>query len=186
MNEKWYAVYTKQHSERKVAENLTKRKFENYCPLNKIIHEENDKKKITVEPLFTSCVFVRLAEADLISVKKINGIVNFMYWLGRPAVIKAEEIEMIKHILNEYQNVTLGKAKVNINDRVRIIKSPVIEKGDDVITFQNNTVNVILPSLGYQLVAQTEQKNIEVMTISSIERYSAGSFYEAGFRKKYV
>ena len=35
-NKKWYAVYTRPRWEKKVAEILTRRKIENYCPINKV------------------------------------------------------------------------------------------------------------------------------------------------------
>ncbi|RYZ19047.1 MAG: antitermination protein NusG, partial [Chitinophagaceae bacterium] len=33
----WYAIYTKPRWEKKVAELLTRKGIENYCPLNKVV-----------------------------------------------------------------------------------------------------------------------------------------------------
>jgi hypothetical protein len=51
---KWYAVYTRPRWEKKVAEILTDKKIENYCPLNKVVRQWSDRKKIVHEPLFTT------------------------------------------------------------------------------------------------------------------------------------
>lgn len=40
---------------------------------------------------------------------KTDGIMNFVYWLGKPAVIKDLEIDMIRRFLNEHTNVSLEK-----------------------------------------------------------------------------
>ena len=36
MKKNWYAVYTKSRCEKKVSASLTKKKIENYCPLNRV------------------------------------------------------------------------------------------------------------------------------------------------------
>ena len=50
---KWYAVYTRPKWEKKVAELLSRKRIENYCPLNKSIKQWSDRKKTIFEPLFT-------------------------------------------------------------------------------------------------------------------------------------
>src|SRR4029077_16112 len=98
-NKKWFAVYTRPRWEKKVAEILTRKKVENYCPLNKVLRQWSDRKKIVHEPLFTSYVFVRVSESEIMSLKRINGVTNLVYWLGKPAIIRDSEIETIKMFL---------------------------------------------------------------------------------------
>ena len=57
---KWFVVYTKSRCEKKVADLLTKKGIENYCPLNRVQKQWSDRKKIILAPLFTSYVFVRI------------------------------------------------------------------------------------------------------------------------------
>ena len=95
-NKKWYAVYTRPRWEKKVSDILTRRKIENYCPLNKVVRQWSDRKKVLHEPLFTSYVFVRISEPELNSLKQTVGVINLVYWLGKPAVIRDPEVEMIK------------------------------------------------------------------------------------------
>ena len=163
MEQKWYAVYTKPRWEKKVAELLTKRKIENYCPLNTVVRKWSDRKKKVSEPLFTSYVFVQTTEAQHIELKQINGIINLVYWINKPAVIKDREIEAIKEFLNEYQNVKLEKTSVNVNDMVRVIRGPLMEYEGNVIGVKTNTVKIVLPSLGFLMVAEVEKTNIEII-----------------------
>src|SRR5260221_11376853 len=117
---KWYAVYTRPKWEKKVAQLLTARKIETYCPLNKVQKQWSDRKKLLEEPLFTSYVFVHVALGEHTLVKQSDGVLNFVYWLCNPAIIRDEEIVTIREFLEEYHNVKLEKAVVNGKDRIRV------------------------------------------------------------------
>jgi|SRR3954447_7261295 transcription antitermination factor NusG len=169
---RWYAVYTRPRWEKKVAENLTDKKIENYCPLNKVLRQWSDRKKIVLEPLFTSYVFVRTTEQLLFEVRKVNGVINLVYWLSKPAVIREEEIECIKDFLSDHNNVKLEKSSVHINDTVRITKGPLMEYEGNVIAVKSETVKIILPSLGYMMVAEVEKVNVKIVKQDSAVKLS--------------
>lgn len=154
MNENWYAVYTKPRWEKKVAENLAYNEFEAYCPINRVVRQWSDRKKVVHEPLFTSYVFVRIAEKQISEVKRIEGVLNLVYWLGKPAVIKEEEIEIIKRFLNDHQNVKLEKTTFSINETVRVTTGSLMDKEGTIVAVKNNTIKVALPSLSYVMYAE--------------------------------
>jgi transcription antitermination factor NusG len=164
---KWYALYTRPRWEKKVADLLEKKKVEVYCPLNKVQKQWADRKKIILEPLFTSYVFVHVTEQEHISIKQTDGVVNFVYWLNKPAVIRHEEIDTIKKFINEYDYVSVEKTQVNLNDRVRIINGPLMMWEGNVVEIRTNTVKITLPSLGRTLVAEIRKGNLE--TISPLQ-----------------
>jgi transcription antitermination factor NusG len=162
-NEKWYAVYTRPRWEKKVAEILTRRKIENYCPINKVVRQWSDRKKMVHEPLFTSYVFVRISEKELIPLKQTDGVINLVYWLGKPAVIRDAEIEMIKRFLSDYNNVKLEKTHVSVNDTIRILGGPLMEQEGQVLSVGKKSVRILLPSLGYLMFVEVETANVEVI-----------------------
>src|SRR4030095_8525252 len=108
-NLRWYALYTKPRWEKKVAEILMRKNVETYCPLNKVKRQWSDRKKVILEPLFHSYVFVRIPEKLQNHVRQTDGVINIVYWLGKPAVIRDAEIEVIKRFLNDFENVKLEK-----------------------------------------------------------------------------
>lgn len=167
LTKNWYAVYTRPRWEKKVAKQLEQKKIETYCPLNKVERKWSDRKKIILEPLFTSYVFVRAGDEDHLSVRETEGIVNFVYWLKKPAVIRDEEIELVKRFMNDYQNVSLEKTFVSVNSRVKIINGPLMERQGNVLEIKNKTIKVWLPSLGYNMVVEIEKNNIEMLSLSS-------------------
>jgi transcription antitermination factor NusG len=167
MDKYWYAVYTKPRWEKKIAEVLARRKFENYCPLNKVQRQWHDRKKIIYEPLFTSYVFVRAEETQQTELKNVDGIINLVYWLGKPAIISNDEINTIKMFLNDYGNVQLERAEVHVHDTVRILGGPLMNQEGNIISIHNKLVKVALPSLGYMMVAQVEKQNVKVIIKNS-------------------
>jgi len=159
----WYVVYTRPRWEKKVSHLLSSKSLVSYCPLNKVQKQWSDRKKIMMEPLFTSYVFVYASVSDHSMIRQSDGVINFVYWLGNPAVIRDEEIETIRKFLNEYKLVKLEKFFVNINDNIRITSGPFMDIHGKVIEIKTRTVKVYLPTLGYQMIAEVEKTNIEIL-----------------------
>src|SRR6476469_1077440 len=160
MTPKWYAVYTKPRWEKKVAALLQQRGIESYCPLNKVRRRWSDRMKTIEEPLFKSYVFVRVADAARTSVRMTDGVINFVYWNGKPAVIKDKEISTIKRFLDEHENVMLQKIEVGINERVKVIAGPMMDSEGRVVEVKNKTAKVAIDSLGYLLVATIDKNKL--------------------------
>lgn len=156
----WYALYTKPCWEKKVAGLLAMYGIEHYCPLQRIQRKWSDRKKIIMEPLFKSYVFVRVPEREQSTVKQVSGVLNFVTYLGKPAIIRDEEIDTIKHFLNEYRNVQLERMEFNVNDRVRIVNGPLMTLEGDVLEVKHKTVKVLLPSLGFCMTAEIDKANL--------------------------
>lgn len=165
----WYVLYTKPRWEKKVAELLGKRNILHYCPINKVKKQWHDRKKTVLEPLFTSYVFVYTTSSSHTFIKDVPGVINFVYWLGKPAVVRNTEIEAIKGFLEEHETVLIEKIPVNVSvdDKVTIVHGPLIHKEGRVVQVLNNFVKVELPSIGYSLVAKVNKADIQLQEISS-------------------
>jgi transcription antitermination factor NusG len=162
-NSYWYAVYTKPRWEKKVAQLLDEKGIENYCPLNKVIKQWSDRKKLVLEPVFKSYVFVRIADDNKWELKKINGILNFVYWLGKPAVIKEEEIVTIKKFLNEFGTVEIEEQnQLKLNSKVRIKHGIMMNYQGMLLELSGNRAKVRIDSMGICLNAQFDKNNLEI------------------------
>jgi transcription antitermination factor NusG len=162
MNKNWYAVYTKAHCEKKVASLLTKKKIENFCPFNRrILNIQNNRKKIVDEVLFPSFVFIYITPSEIPLVKQTSDVINFLYWLGKPAVIKSAEIENIDLVINTYYNLKLEKTVVNPTGVIRIHDEQGTALKQSIIPEKKTNIKVTLPSLGYTIVTQTEKTIVE-------------------------
>src|SRR5688572_5910878 len=112
MEKKWYALYTKPRWEKKVDKLLAEKGMESYCPLQRVQRQWSDRKKIVDEPLFKSYVFVRISDEQQTAVRMVNGVVNFVYWMGKPAIVKDHEIQIIRQFMNEYDNVEVTQTPI--------------------------------------------------------------------------
>jgi len=149
----WYAIYTKPRWEKKVAALLSARNITNYCPLNKKIKQWHDRKKIVFEPLFQSYVFVQVTEVEKWQVQQVEGILNYVYWLGKPARIKDEEIALIRNFLSDHIDVSIQKQEIRLMQEVKIIQGPFINQSGHVYEMHGNRVKVAINSLGVMLTA---------------------------------
>ncbi|AEW01597.1 antitermination protein NusG [Niastella koreensis] len=150
---RWYALYTRPRWEKKVSDLLGGKQIENYCPMQKIERNWSDRKKIILEPLFKSYVLVRLAPKAHIPVLQTDGVIGFVTFQGKPAVIRDEEIDIVKQFLRDYEHIQVERIDVNINDAVTIINGPLEQQTGQVMEVNNRSVKVMLPSLGFALVA---------------------------------
>jgi len=160
---KWHAVYTKPRWEKKIHKLFNEKGLESYCPLNKIRRKWSDRIKIVEEPLFKSYVFVKVDEEEKTKVRTTNGVLNFVYWQGKPAIIKEKEIEIIKKFLHEYENVIAEPIELKSDMKVKIQQGAFMDKEAIVTKVLGNKVQVIIESIGYSLVAVIDRSNIAMV-----------------------
>lgn len=163
MSTKWYVVYTKPNSEKKVSEILTRRKIENYSPVSDAAKTCRDSKKVTSFPLFDSYVFVKTTEQHHQDIKKINDVLNFLYWMGKPVVVKSVEIKAVKLFLNEYTDVTVEKTAIR-PDNADVANYTSTEQQVPMITIRNKKASVYLSSLGYVMTAEVDTPNVRIIS----------------------
>jgi transcription antitermination factor NusG len=161
-DKKWYALYTKPRWEKKVHRVLQLKGVESYCPLNKVRKKWSDRIKVIEEPLFKSYLFVRLDEADKTEVRYVDGVLNFVYWNGKPAVVKDEEIVEIKKFMSEYEDVQVKRIDVKPADKV-VINQGVMMGSSGMVSrvLSNNIVEVIIDSLGLALTAKFDKQKLD-------------------------
>lgn len=160
---KWFAVYTKPRWEKKVHRLLQEQGLESYCPLNKVHRKWSDRIKMVEEPLFKSYVFVHIGESEKTEVRTINGVVNFVYWLGKPAIIKDKEIDTIKRFLDEYENVEVRPMDIKPGEKVVVQRGILMGKKGTIRKVLHNRVEVIIESIGFTLTAYIEKSKITVV-----------------------
>src|ERR1700722_4057468 len=160
---KWYAMYTKPRWEKKVHKLFDEKEVENYCPLNKVRKKWSDRIKVVEEPLFKSYIFVQISEEEKTKVRMTNGVVNFVYWQGKPAVVKEKEINIIKKFLNEYENVIAQPITLKSDMKIKIQQGMFMDSEATITKVLNNKVQVIIESIGYSLVAVIDKSNIAIV-----------------------
>jgi transcription antitermination factor NusG len=158
---KWYVVYTRPRWEKKIALLLADKGIEYYCPLNKISKQWSDRKKIVQEPLFKGYIFVKRGINDKWDIKEIPGVLNYVYWLGKPATVKVSDIIIIKKFLQEFDDVEVINTEIGVQEKVQIKQGLMMNYKGIVLEILGNKAKVKIDSMGMILTAIFEQKNLE-------------------------
>lgn len=171
MQKNWYAVYTKPQSEKKVAALFAKKKIEVFIPTVYVKTKTFRRHKFVYEPLFKSIVFVNATQEETQLLKQTNGVINLLYWLGKPAIIAPSEITAIREFTENYRNIRLEPTAVNSDEEVNNLNGSTISLEGKLYAVKNKTVKVKLPSLGYSLIAEMEEESIFVREIPVLQNY---------------
>lgn len=160
MSKQWMAVYTKPRNEKKVIERLSLMGVECYCPMQTRLKQWSDRVKKVTEPLISSYVFVKVSEKDREMVLQDIAVRNFVFWLGKPAIIRNEEIERLKYINKDGELVeSINLKEFNRGDKVRLIKSGFENTSGVLQKVGRQKVSVLLESIG--LIVEISKMNVE-------------------------
>jgi transcription antitermination factor NusG len=96
---KWYALYVSSRQEKKVQEGLLHKGIEAYTPVVKTMKQWSDRKKMVELPLITGYVFVKHADNEKEKVFTVNGIVNYVRFESKPAIVNEKEIQVLKDMI---------------------------------------------------------------------------------------
>jgi len=123
----------------------------------------SDRKKTVFEPLFKGYVFVQVPDNKKWELLKVNGVVNFVHWLGKPALIRDEEIDTIRKFLNEFSEVEVTENGLQLNAQVRIKQGVLMNYKGILLELQGHKALVRIESMGLQLSAVFEKRNLELV-----------------------
>lgn len=154
----WYVVYTKPKWEKKVAERLNEVGITAYCPLVTKVRQWSDRKKKIEVPLFNSYIFVQVDEKDRNIIFEIPGAIRYLFWLGKPAIVKDKEIEAIQNWLNVPDVFEVMVDKWQPGDKIKLESGPFVTQTAIVQEVNSNHYVLVLESLGCILKVEKKSK----------------------------
>jgi transcription antitermination factor NusG len=149
----WYVIYTRPGYENKIVKTLARKNIEHYLPAVKVVQKTIVRNKTYTEPLFTSCVFVKISGDQKVKLVKFKGVINLLYWLNQPLIIPAGEIETIKHFLNDHPNVSVEKIVNAHFQKNQAGRTLLIGPPKTLQAVKRSNIKTLLPTLGYLLCA---------------------------------
>ena len=145
----WFVIHTKPRFEKKVEEGLLSLGIEVYCPTRKEIRIWSDRKKRVDVPVLPSMVLVKLDEKNINDVFNINGVIRYMFWLGKRAIVRQKEVDVLKNYL--YGNTIINQEIIKFNPGDRINVEGFNNEDGVVEKVSNNSAWVFLENLGYTI-----------------------------------
>jgi transcriptional antiterminator RfaH len=149
----WYALYTKPRKEQKVALQLEQLGFTIYLPMRTEIRQWSDRKKKVITPLFTSYVFIQIEESKRAEVFIIDGALNYVFWLGKPAVIRDAEMELMRNEIDK-PNTEILITTLQPGEQLELQQGVFKGQQATVEYVSNQKAHLFLPGLGIKLIIQ--------------------------------
>ena len=134
--------------------------IEVYCPTYKTMRQWSDRKKKVELPLFSSYVFVKLDHYDPIKINWINGFSHFVYWLGKPAVVRDQEISSIQLFLSKVVHETIRVNQLEVGKEVKISSGPFKQVKGKVLKIGKKKAILQIDTLGSLIEAELSLNEI--------------------------
>ena len=143
----WYVLHTKPRNEKKVEEQLLSRGINAYCPKKTEIKFWSDRKKKIEVPVLPSMVLVKLKDNDINRVFESQGVIRYMFWMGKRAVVRQSEIDILKNYSDGNYNLKSSKSSnISVGDNFSL---PSFNNEKGVISrISNNNIWIYLKSIG--------------------------------------
>ena len=156
MTDNWFALYTKSNFEKKVVTSLLNKNIEAFCPTFKTYKQYSDRRKKIEKVLLPNYVFTRVNASNREKVFSVNGVLRYVFWLGKPAKIRPIEIDEMRNHLNQfYDDFSMEKIELNSDYKVKSglfkgITGEVVSLGKNNIKLALNTLGVIITLTRYK------------------------------------
>lgn len=156
----WHVLYVNSRAEKKVADRLSLKGVEVFCPLRTEVRQWSDRKKKVEVPYFRSYVFVRFEPKQRLTVLQTPGVVGYLYWLKRPAVIREEEMNAVMQFFETHADQRIDSAPLSPGDKITIQEGALKDRKGVVLEQRNNKVMLQIEQLNISL--QVEIANHKV------------------------
>ena len=143
----WHVIYTKPRAEKKVEERLNNFGIEAYCPVKQQVKQWSDRKKKILVPVLPSMVLVNIDEKERNKVFDIPGVVRYMFWLKKHAIVKNDEVDLLKNLLTQNNIISQNTETLKVGKNINV---PGFENQIGIIKkISTNQIWVVLKNLGY-------------------------------------
>ncbi|MFM7153345.1 MAG: UpxY family transcription antiterminator [Bacteroidota bacterium] len=162
---RWFAVHTRNKSEKFVKRMLEKKDITAYLPLQKIMRQYGRVRRLVDRPLINCYIFVNITKDKYLTVMETENVVNFARVGPNLMAVKEEEIKIIKRVTMEDDlDVDVVSTTLSEGDPVEISAGSLIGmKGKIVKKDGKRKFQVELESLGMSMFITIDGAFLEKM-----------------------
>ena len=148
----WYAIHTKFKCEKYIAKQLNAKGIEAYVPLLSTTKRYVRKVKTYEVPLISCYVFVRIDLTDRVKVLETQYVFGFLKCNGRVTAIPEVEMQLMKRVVGELDEVNVEPLSWERGDQVEVISGNLTGLNGKIVMRQAKREFLVeLETLGYQL-----------------------------------
>lgn len=116
----WLVIATRPRAEKKVATALQRLGIAYYLPIQKQLRQWKDRKKWVEVVLFPSYVFVCVTAADRGLVLGVDGVLRFVSFQGKPALVSGADLQRIRTLCGGEAVAELCQELLLSGDKVEV------------------------------------------------------------------
>jgi len=161
----WHAVYTRSRAEKKVLSEMEYSGIEAYLPLHRKLRKWSDREKWVEMPLIPGYLFVNIGLKEYDKVLKTIGVVAYVRFEGKAAIIPDSQIQFIQKMLDDSSlSVEIIHQIPEKGDQVIVIAGPLIGlKGTIISVKGKKRVAVEIEKLNLSLTIEIQLSLIEII-----------------------
>lgn len=149
---RWFAVYCRSKSEKVVQRLLANKEIENYLPLQRVTRRYTRKIKHYDIPLISCYIFVKITKSEYVPVLETENVAKFIRFARNLYSIPEEQINLLKRIVGEGEDVVAEPGRFNEGDEVEVIGGKLTGLKGRMVERQGKKHLVVeLESIGYTL-----------------------------------
>lgn len=157
---KWYAVYTRSRTEKKVLFEMEQIGIQAYLPLITTLRQWSDRKKKVEVPLIPSYIFVKIYESEIQKVLSLPAAVRFIMFEGKKVAIPENQITAIQTMIEKNPDITATNQHIKKGDNVRIASGPLNGLKGEVVEVDGKQKFVLRIDIGYTLIINIQNSEI--------------------------
>ena len=179
----WYVVVTRPRAELKVKDRLKAIGVEVCCPTRVEKRQWSDRVKKVEVPLLPSMVLVFLEVKDRELIFSVPGVVRYLFYLGKPAVVPKKEVDALNEIEKKGVHVVGVKTVVNrrhTHDEIgTLARGLIADPSDDAVVHIDGEVRTVL-------LDRADGEKHDTTSLSRATRFRPGHVFEKRFRFGWV
>lgn len=154
----WYVLYVNSRSEKKVAQRLSDKGIEVFCPIKIEERQWSDRIKKVEIPYFQSYVFAKFSSKQVNFVLETPGVVRRLYWMQKPAVIREEEMQEVISFFKTHSDIR--QVNYSRGNQVEVTKGIFKDKKGVVLFNSKHQVVLSIYSLGCEFKVTLKKSNV--------------------------
>lgn len=148
--EQWFVLYVRSKREKPIETYINDLGIgiEAFCPTIKELRVYSDRKVHVDTPLFKSMLFVKAKEVDRAKVFEIPGTLRYLFYLGKPGIVRPEEMRYLMRLGERKNLVTPELEPIEPGAVIDLTKMGFRDVGGVVQRVTKNHIWVLLKTIG--------------------------------------
>jgi transcription antitermination factor NusG len=164
-NYNWHAVYLRSRTEKKVYIEILNKGIECYLPLKSTKRIWSDRIKVITEPILPGYIFVRVSTHEYYDVLVINGVLRYVCFDNKPAIVSDYQISLLKLFVEHLNDkIEVSTERIKKGNFVKIISGPLRDVIGEVIEARGKRHLLLrFDQLGYILQVNLSENEVELL-----------------------